>query len=464
MLTFTHGGPRQTRRDFLKVGTLGLGGLSLSWLLAARARAMSPNRAATGKSVVFLMMHGGPSQVETFDPKMTAADGVRSVTGEVKTSLPGVTFGRTFPKLAALAHKITVVRSYVGAAEHSASPVVHRETLNANMASVYARLAGMNHPATGMPNNIAVFPRSVDPSAQPPFMGLGNFAATGTVGGAYAPLIPGGTGDLLRDLQLTIPRGRLEERRQLLRRLEDLRRGLDYAGTMESLDRIQQQALDAVLRGVAAAFDVSQESPKTVARYDTAPHVRPEAVRKNLGNYKRYLDHGRCLGKELLLARRLCEAGCGFVTVTSDFVWDMHADANNAPVAEAMPYVGAPFDHAVSAFIEDIEALGLSDKILLVATGEMGRTPKVNKGGGRDHWGNLTPLLVYGGGLKMGQVIGRSSANAGEPASEPVTVKHLVATIMHFLLDVGEVRVARGVPDDVLRVVTGGEPIPGLLD
>jgi uncharacterized protein (DUF1501 family) len=118
----------------------------------------------------------------------------------------------------------------------------------------------------------------------------------------------------------------------------------------------------------------------------------------------------------------------------------------------------------VSALIEDLEARDLSDKVLLVATGEMGRTPRVNKGGGRDHWGNLTPLLVYGGGLKMGQVIGRSSANAGEPASDPVTVKNLVATIMHFLFDVGEVRVTRGVPDDVVRAVTGGEPIRGLSD
>src|SRR5262249_48045797 len=148
-------------------------------------------------------------------------------------------------------------------------------------------------------------------------------------------------------------------------------------------------------------------------------------------NHKNYADNAKSLGKLLLLARRLCEAGCGFVTVTTNFVWDMHADINNAGVEEGMRYMGQPLDHALSAFIDDLEARGLSDKIMLVATGEIGRTPKVNKNGGRDHWGNLAPLLFYGGGHKMGQVIGHSTANAGDPATEPVTMKHIVSTIMH---------------------------------
>ena len=121
-----------------------------------------------------------------------------------------------------------------------------------------------------------------------------------------------------------------------------------------------------------------------------------------------------------LLRPRLCERGCGFVTVTTSFVWDMHADINNAPMSEGMGYVGAPFDHAVAALIDDIEAHGLSDKILLVCCGEMGRTPTVNNHGGRDHWGNLAPLLLYGGGLKMGQVIGAIDArDGGQPSSDP---------------------------------------------
>src|SRR5207249_4572831 len=139
------------------------------------------------------------------------------------------------------------------------------------------------------------------------------------------------------------------------------------------------------------------------------------------------------------LARRLCERSCGFVPVTTSFVWDMHADVNNATMVEGMGYMGRPLDHALSAFIEDVEARGLSEKILLVVCGEMGRTPRINKKGGRDHWGNLGPLLLYGGGLKMGQVIGQSTRDAGSPNTEPVRIRHLVATVLHTLLDVGQV-------------------------
>jgi len=169
------------------------------------------------------------------------------------------------------------------------------------------------------------------------------------------------------------------------------------------------------------------------------------------------------VGKLLLLARRLCEAGCGFVTVVINFVWDMHADGNNAPPAEALPYVGAPFDHAVSTLIEDLEWRGLSDQILLVCCGEMGRTPRVNQGGGRDHWPSLGPLLLSGGGLRMGQVIGRSTADGGRPASDPVHLQNLYATIMHSLFDVGQVRLMRGLGNDVIRMITEGTPIRQLM-
>ncbi|MFO0925702.1 MAG: DUF1501 domain-containing protein [Gemmataceae bacterium] len=178
-----------------------------------------------------------------------------------------------------------------------------------------------------------------------------------------------------------------------------------------------------------------------------------------MNNHKNYRDNAQTLGKLLLLARRLCERGCGFVTVTTNFVWDMHADVNNATMTEGMGYMGPPLDHALSAFLEDVEARGLSDKILLVCCGEMGRTPRINKNGGRDHWGNLAPLLLAGGGLRRGVVIGQSARNAGEPASEPVTIRNLLGTVLHQVLEVGRVRVLRGMPREVLTM-TDYAPIP----
>src|SRR5262245_49290549 len=160
---------RLGRRDFLRVGGLGLGGLSLANLLQAHASGKAVGaRPVTGKSVIFLFLHGGPSQTETFDPKMDAPAGVRSVTGEIETKLPGITFGGTFPRLASLASKLAIVRSFrTGDGNHDIKPVVGKSTLGANMGSLFARVAGTNDPASGMPLNAALFPRAVDPSTGP---------------------------------------------------------------------------------------------------------------------------------------------------------------------------------------------------------------------------------------------------------------------------------------------------------
>lgn len=455
---------KHNRREFLRIGGLALGGLSLSQLLAARAMAQPSKSAMKDKSVIFLFQHGGPSQYETFDPKMTAPEEIRSVTGEIGTSLPGITFGSTMQKLAMLAHKMAVVRSYVpGDANHDAKPIVHRETLGANLGSFYARVIGSTHPNTGIPTNMLLYPQALGPGAQPPVNGLGNFPASGPLGAAFAPFVPGGNGELQKNMQLRIARDRLGERRELLGAFDTLRRELDNTGAMETMDRYTEQAFNVILRGVADAFDLSKEDARTVARYDTAPLVNIDNIDKKWNNRKYYIDHARSLGKLLLMARRLCEAGCGFVTVNTNFVWDMHSDSNNAPPSEAMPYVGGPFDHAVSALIEDLEARGLSDRILLVCCGEMGRTPRINKKGGRDHWGNIGPLMLHGGGLKMGQVVGHSTRDGGSPGTEPVTIRNLIATVMHTLFDVGEVRLISGISGEVARVITDGEPIPQLV-
>jgi hypothetical protein len=451
---------RLKRRDFLRVGSLGLGGLSLSSLLGGRAFGADKLRPVTDKSVIFLFMHGGPSQIETFDPKMTAPAEMRSTTGEVATAIPGETFGGTYVKLAKLANKLAVVRNFVtGNGNHDIKPVVCPESLGANLGSIYARVAGINHPVTGMPANAALFPQAVDSTTRPTTMNFGKFEVTGGFGAAYAPFVPGGGGNLQRDMKLNVPMERLDDRRSLLAGLDKARWALEQSGAMEGMDKLRQQAFTTILGGIADAFDLNKEGAKLIARYDTAPLVKPDQIDKKWNNYNNYVDNAKSLGKLLLLARRLCENGCGFVTITTNFVWDMHADKNNAGCEEGMRYMGVPFDHAVSAFIEDVEARGLSEKIMLVACGEMGRTPRINKAGGRDHWGNLAPLLLYGGGLKTGQVVGRSDRIAGEPNGDSYGIKNLIATILHNLIDHGTLRTMAGVPTELLRIMDEYEPI-----
>jgi Protein of unknown function (DUF1501) len=452
-----------SRRDFLRVGGFGLAGLTLNQLLNQQALASHAKSPLRDKSVVFLFMHGGPSQFETFDPKMNAPSSVRSATGEVATSIPGVTFGSTFEKLAQRAHLFNVVRSFVtGDGNHDIKPVMSKDTLKANLGSLYSRVAGPIRTQTAMPTNVALFPRAVEPEAGPAIDSFGNFESSGEFGSAFAPFVPGAGAGLQQDMRLNLPHARLSDRRALLAGLDSWKRFAEVNKTINGSQALQQVAFDALINGVSDAFDLKQEDPRVMASYDTRPHFNPDRIDKKWNNHKHYADHGTSIGKLLLLARRLCERGCGFVTITTSFVWDMHADINNATMREGMGYVGAPFDHAVAAFIDDIEARGLRDKILLVCCGEMGRTPTINAAGGRDHWGNLAPLMLYGGGLKTGQVIGQSARDGGTPASDAITIPDLIATIMHTLLDVDQVRVTGGLPRNLLEVVARGTPIRGL--
>jgi uncharacterized protein (DUF1501 family) len=465
VLTIFDRDDRYNRRSFLKVGSLALGGLSLLDLVQAKAQAAEARRSLLkDKSVIFLFLHGGPSQIETFDPKMTAPVEFRSATGEVATRIPGITFGGTFPKLAQLADKVSIVRSYVaGDGNHDIKPVVGRDTFGANLGSVVARVAGRNPPESGMPTNVLLFPRAVDPSTQAGISNFGRFNSTGQLGAAYAPFDPSTGSTLQSDMRLALPMDRLNDRRYLLGQLDQVQWALAEGRMADGMDRMREQAITTIMGGVADAFDLSREDPRLVASYDTAPLVRPQNIDRRWNNYNNYVDNAKTLGRLLLLARRLCERGSGFVTVTTNFVWDMHADVNNAPVGEGMGYMGVPLDHALSAYIRDVEARGMMDNILLVVCGEMGRTPRINGAGGRDHWGGLAPLMLIGGGLRMGQVIGRSSANGGEPASTPVTIQNLIATILQTVFEVGEVRLIPGLPRDIAQTMVGWEPIPGLI-
>ena len=452
------------RRAFLRVGGLGMGGLALPGPLGAVQPLLEGLVPLTGKSVILLFMHGGPPQHETFDPKMDGPDSIRSATGEIRTSLPGVTYGATLEHLAKLAHKTAVVRSFTpGDGSHNIKPVVGKDSMNANLGSIYARVAGVMNPETGIPVNTLLFPRAVVPDSQAGNNKFGKFAATGGLGSQYAPFAPDGQGPLQADLTLNIDRRRLDDRRHLLAQLDRFKRRVENNPAIQGADRIQQQGFDTLVRGITAAFDLNREDPRLVERYDTGKLMSASQISRKWNNHKNYVDHVNSLGKLLLLARRLCENGSRFVTVTTNFVWDFHADKNNATLEEGMRYVGRPFDRAVSAYIEDVEARGMQDDILLVCCGEMGRSPKINKKGGRDHWGGLAPLLLHGGGLRMGQVLGQSDAEGGQPTEDPVTIADLNATIMHTLLDLNQVRLMPDLPASLQQWFGRAQPVQQLV-
>lgn len=450
-----------SRREFLQVGSLSIGGLTLASLLAAEAKAAGGF--VRDKAVVVLNLQGGPTHIETFDPKMTAPAEYRAMFGEVKTKLPGVTFGSHFPQLAALADRMSVVRSYRHGIGSHGTAAMHvmaggNET-GANMASLYSRVAGLTSPRTGMPSAAIIPPPAVGEDYKKLGAQISRVTDVGSLPKAYKPFDPSSGGDIVRNMQLRISEKRLDDRRDLLNRLDNFKREIDQTDVLGGADEFQQQAFDVILGGISDAFDLSKEDPRTLKRYDTSHiDIPPYLYKKKNKNLLR--QSPVALGKQLLMARRLVEADCRFVTVTSAG-WDMHGNAFG--IDDGMPILGSAVDQAASAFLQDLEERGLSDKVLFVITGEFGRTPRINKKAGRDHWGNLCTLAFAGGGLPMGQVIGRSNRTAAVPAGDVVTSPQVLATIMHTLLDVGEFRIAQGVPTDIVRAISQAQPIPQLV-
>lgn len=492
MLTITSGGGSRdcegtTRRDFLRVGALSLGGLSLPSLLAARAGAAQGDKIfVRDKAVVLLYLSGGASHIETFDPHMNAPDGIRSVTGEVATKISGVTFGGTFERLAALADKMAVVRSHshnVGNHEQAHVHVlsggtdpVGTKTRGHSIGSLFARVRGANHPLSGLPTYALLTEKEIDNQYERERGRILDGSWPGTIGPSYAAFghevgweqvsKTGGEsksrrGDdrkksaakspLAASMVLNQPAELLDDRMSLLAKIDSLRRQSDARGHIEAVDKFQSQAVNLVLGGAADAFDFRKEDAKLIERYDTS--------RIPIG-FKVFRPS--TLGKQMLVARRLCEAGVGFVTVHSAG-WDMHADGNNPSITKGMDMLGRSLDLAVSAFIEDIYARGLDEKILLVITGDFGRSPKVNAKGGRDHYPRLCTLAFAGGGLPMGQVIGQSTKGADMPASDPISPAHILGTMMHTVFDIGQLRLDSSVPQDLSRLIQNSQPIRELV-
>ncbi len=468
MFTLSDTKPNQTcagfgRRDFLKAGALGMSGLTLPGLLSTKAAGLARGKPFRNKSVVLLFLQGGPPHIEFFDPKMSAPAEYRSITGEIPTKIPGITFGSTFPKLAKMADKLAIVRSYQSRnAGHTYLSVTSGgNSMKAATSAVCTRIHGTNDTASGMPNNCLILPEAVQNGLK-----LGSNFETGALptltdpgvlGSTYSAFNPAGGGTAKENMELRINASRLSDRKGLLGGLDAIKRNIDADGSLEGSDHFIQQAFDVVTKGVAAAFDLSKEDPKTLGKYDTRPLFDSRTLQR-WGDMRRATN---LLGLQMLMARRLCESGCSFVTV-SDCGWDYHAN-NNSPKGMTGIYpMGRQVDHAVAAFVQDLHDRGLNEDVLLLVTGEMGRSPKLNKNGGRDHYGNLTSLLVAGGSLNMGQVIGESDANAANPATRPYGPENLSATILHHLFDLGELRLMDGLPSEILAM-SNDRPIEELF-
>ncbi len=390
-----------SRRDFLQFGTLGFGGLTLPQLLSARAHAKEQGQRVKDTSVVWLWLGGGPTHIETFDPKITAPAEYRSLTGEVATTVPGVTVGGSFPKLAQHFDKMAIVRSFAhtnsghaGGTHFVMTGYDNRAIDNGglptrpSMGSILSKSRGANSERTGMPTYVRLNGIGTD---GPAFLGP-----------AYAPFDP--TGQARRNMSLDTKGGRIEDRRELLSSLDRFRRDADQSGLMDGLDAYEAQAFHLLMGEAPKAFETSKEDPSTLKRYGQDP-----------------------LAQQLLVARRLVEAGCGFVTLQYGG-WDMHGN-----LVRSMKQRGPALDHAVSTFLEDVWYRGLDKQVLLVITGEFGRTPRVNKNAGRDHWAPLSTLALAGGDFRMGQVIGDSMPKADVPKTRPIRPQDLMATVFHHL-------------------------------
>src|SRR6185437_1718438 len=379
----------QSRRSFLQVGALAVGGLTLPNLL--RLRAAQPAAARRKKSVILIWQAGGPSHIDMYDLKPNAPAEVRGEFKPISTNVPGIQIGEHLPQQAKIFDKLSVVRSafHTNAGHGMGSQWMqtgYQATIEVNdniypsTGSVVAKMNGPNDP--GLPAYVNV-PRQV------------SFGKAAYLGASYNPFSPDSNPNdanfQVRNLKLPgrVNADRLERRKQLIHDLDTIRRDIDTKGDLDGLDTFYRDGLEMVTNAKAQnAFDVNKE---------------PVRLRDRYGRND--------LGQSCLLARRLVEAGVTFVTVQAGGGWDTHGNNFTELKRRLLPQ----FDLAVAALVDDLHDRGLSDDVLVMATGEFGRTPKINKDAGRDHWPGAMSVLYAGGGLKMGQMIGTTNALAEYP-------------------------------------------------
>jgi hypothetical protein len=407
-----------SRRSFVQAGILGVGGLTLPTLLKMRAEGAVRSVDAE-KSVILLWLSGGPGHMETWDPKPAAPAEYRGPLAAISTTLPGVQFGELMPQQAGLMEHLAVLRTVRhGTGDHTKGnhwmltgfegPAFNapdnRSQRRPALGSAVARLRGANRP--GMPAYVAV------PHLRGGTDNFFHYAAY--LGGGLNPFVvnsdPNEKSFGVKNLVLApeLSGNRLADRRGLVAQLDRIRTGVEP--TLADWDAHNIAAFDLLTsKQVRDAFDIDAES--TALRDDYGRHT---------------------FGQSALLARRLVERGVTFVTVNC-VPWDHHGSPGQYKTEEGARLLIPPLDKAIGALIRDLISRGLYQKTLVVAMGEFGRTPRMNSNAGRDHWGDTFSVLMGCGGMRMGQVIGRSTARGERVVERPLDPQDVAATVYHHL-------------------------------
>jgi hypothetical protein len=382
-----------SRRNFLRVGAFGAG-LTLADQLRAKAGTGAPRATQSlslPKAAIMVYLPGGPSHIDTYDPKPDAPAEFRGEFKPIATSVPGVQLCEYFPMQARMMDKLAVVRSLVANDEHSDSYVMTGYTEQVNRAAAQGQ-----HPSFGS----VVSKLRGSAGDVPPFVSLYGMSLgtePGYLGVAHRPFTPDGPGK--ENLRAKYDGTRQDDRKDLLARFDAARRDADASGTMAGMDAFTQRAFDMIASGtVRKALDLKQEDPRARDRYKGV--------------------------EQFLTARRLIEAGVGCVTLSYGG-WDTHS-SNFKTLKQQLPGL----DRGIANLVQDLDDRGMLDDVATVVWGEFGRTPKINTSdAGRDHWSPVMSALVAGGGLKMGQAVGVSSARGEYPKDRPYKVPHLLSTL-----------------------------------
>lgn len=410
-----------SRRNFLKVGALGLGGLTLPQLLRAEAQS-GVKTPRPHKAVIMIFLPGGPAHQDIFDMKPDAPLEIRGEFKPIATNVPGIRICEHLPKLARMMDRMALIRSIVGATGgHDAIQCLTGRT-------------DRNMPPGGWPCIGSVISKLEGPTNKtiPPAFGLAppmghapwaDNGSPGFLGPSHAPFKPSGKGK--DDMVLNgVTLDRLGDRRALLKSLDTFRRDVDSSGLMEGLDTFNEQAFGVLTSSkLAEALDLGKEDPKTVERYGK-------------GDPRNRDDGGPRLTSNFLVARRLVEAGARCVTLAFSR-WDHHG-RNFPQLREDLPLL----DDGVTALCEDLYHRGLEKDVSVIVWGEFGRSPQINPDGGREHWPAVNCAMLFGGGIKTGQVIGATDRVGGEVSDRPVQFGEVFATLYHNLgIDVNKATV-----------------------